>query len=234
VNQRLARKLLEKWGHTVVVASNGRKAVEAVERNDFDLVIMDVQMPEMNGLEAARLIRSQEQAGGRRLPIIAMTAHAMKGDREQCLAAGMDAYVTKPIDPDLLFRTIEGAPVQTVVSLPRPGNRAFDPDGLLRRTSGDWGLARELINMFLEDTPEVLAQMREALAQKNFVLAGRAAHRLKGAAANLEARGLANIAFEVEQAAHEGKVSQEDLARLQKGIDELKRSLQTLMQSMAA
>ncbi len=234
VNQRLARKLLEKWGHTVVVVGNGRKAVEAVERNDFDLVIMDVQMPEMNGLEAARVIRSQEQAVGRRLPIIAMTAHAMKGDREQCLAAGMDAYVTKPIDPDVLFRTIEGAAAESIISLPKRANGSFDPDGLLRRTSGDWGLARELINMFLEDAPEVLTQMREALAQNNFALVERAAHRLKGAAANLEALALAKTAFEIEQAAHETKVSAEDVARLQKGVDELKRSLQTLMQSIAA
>ena len=235
VNQRLARKILEKWGHNVVVASNGRKALEAIERNTFDLVIMDVQMPEMNGLEAARLIRAQEQgSGGTRLPIIAMTAHAMKGDREQCLAAGMDAYVTKPIDPELLFRTIEGTAYESVVALPKPAKGSFDPEGLLRRAGGDWGLAREVINMFLEDTPEVLAQMREAVGKNDFNAVERAAHRLKGAAANLEARQLARIAFEIEQAATAEKVSEHDIVRLQQGVDELKRTLQTLMHSIAA
>ena len=234
INQRLARKLLEKWGHTVVVAVNGRKALEAIEQNNFDLVIMDVQMPEMNGLEASRLIRAQEKTTGAHLPIIAMTAHAMKGDREQCLAAGMDAYITKPIDPELLFRTIEGAVSDKVVALPRPATGSFDPEGLLRRAGGDWALAREVINMFLEDIPDVLAQMLEAIAHKKFDAVARAAHRLKGAAANLEARDLAHIAFDVEQAATEGKVSKEDVARLQKGMDELKRTLQTLMNSIAA
>jgi PAS domain S-box-containing protein len=234
VNQRLARKILEKWGHMVVVASNGRKAIEAIERNNFDLVIMDVQMPEMNGLEAARLIRSQEKPGQARLPIIAMTAHAIKGDREQCLAAGMDAYITKPIDPALLFRAVEGASFENVTTLPKPSGGSFDPDGLLRRAGGDWALAREVINMFLDDTPEVLAQMREAIAKKNWHAVARAAHRLKGAAANLEARELANIAFQIEQAAEKEKVSEEHVARLAKSVDDLKRSLQTLMHSIAA
>ena len=234
VNQRLARKLLEKWGHTVLVAANGRKALEAIERNNFDLVIMDVQMPEMNGLEAARQIRAQEKATGAHLPIIAMTAHAMKGDREQCLAAGMDAYITKPIDPDLLFRTIEGTASDKVVPLRKTRVGSFDPDGLLRRAGGDWSLAREVINMFLEDTPEVLSQMLDGIARKDLKAVERCAHRIKGAAANLEARDLANIAFDIEQSASEGKVSEEDSARLQKGMDELKTTLQTLMHSIAA
>jgi CheY-like chemotaxis protein len=234
VNQRLARKLLEKWGHAVVVAGNGRKALEALERNNFDLVIMDVQMPEMNGLEATRYIRAQEKATGAHLPIIAMTAHAMKGDREQCLSAGMDAYITKPIDPDLLFRTVEGTVSDNVVPLRRPHTGSFDPAGLLRRAGDDWSLAREVINMFLEDTPEVLSQMLEAITRKDLKAVERAAHRIKGAAANLEARDLANIAFEIEQAAGEGKISDGDVARLQKGMDELKITLQMLMQSIAA
>ena len=234
VNQRLARKLLEKWGHTVVVAGNGRKALEALERNSFDLVIMDVQMPEMNGLEATRYIRAQEKTTGAHLPIIAMTAHAMKGDREQCLSAGMDAYITKPIDPDLLFRTVEGTVCDNVVPLRKPRTGGFDPAGLLRRAGDDWSLAREVINMFLDDTPEVLSQMLEAITRKDLKAVERAAHRIKGAAANLEAPDLANIAFEIEQAASEGKISDAGVARLQKSMDELKVTLQTLMQSIAA
>ena len=107
VNQKLATRLLEKAGHMVVVAANGRHALEALESENFDLVLMDVQMPEMDGLDAAAAIREREQRTREHQPIIAMTAHAMKGDRERCLAAGMDGYVTKPIRPDDLWQAIE-------------------------------------------------------------------------------------------------------------------------------
>jgi CheY-like chemotaxis protein len=108
VNQRLAMRTLEKRGHQVVVVTNGRDAVAALDGGEFDLVLMDVQMPEMDGLDATRTIRAREAAaGGVRIPIIAMTAHAMKGDRERCLLAGMDDYVSKPVQPAELFETIE-------------------------------------------------------------------------------------------------------------------------------
>ncbi|RMF92445.1 MAG: response regulator [Nitrospinota bacterium] len=107
VNQKLAVRLLEKWGHTVIVATTGREVLEKVAHDSFDLVLMDVQMPEMGGLEATQIIRKQEEKSNRHLPIVAMTAHAMQGDRERCLAAGMDAYIAKPIQPQRLFETIE-------------------------------------------------------------------------------------------------------------------------------
>jgi len=107
VNQKLAVRLLEKWGHRVCIADNGAKAVEAVANQSFDLILMDVQMPEMNGYEASRLIRQKEKKSGTHIPIIAMTAHAMKGDKEKCLQAGMDDYITKPIQINDLFRALE-------------------------------------------------------------------------------------------------------------------------------
>jgi CheY-like chemotaxis protein len=107
VNQKLAARVLEKRGHTVVVVENGKEALAALERHGFDLVLMDVQMPEMDGLEATRVIREQEKETGGHVPIIAMTAYAMKGDRERCLEAGMDAYVSKPIQAGELFQAIE-------------------------------------------------------------------------------------------------------------------------------
>jgi CheY-like chemotaxis protein len=107
VNQKLAVRLLEKEGHTVVVVENGRRALEALEGGNVDLVIMDVQMPEMDGYEAAASIRKAEQATLKHVPILAMTAHAMKGDQEKCLAAGMDGYVSKPIRPDDLRQAID-------------------------------------------------------------------------------------------------------------------------------
>jgi CheY-like chemotaxis protein len=107
VNQKLGVRLLEKRGHTVVVAGNGREALEVLARESFDVILMDVQMPEMDGLEATAAIRADEARTRRHLPIIAMTAHAMKGDRERCLAAGMDAYVAKPIQPKELYEAID-------------------------------------------------------------------------------------------------------------------------------
>jgi len=107
VNQLVALRLLETRGHAVVVVNDGRAAIAASSRENFDLILMDVQMPEMDGFEATRILREREQAGARRIPIVAMTAHAMQGDREKCLAAGMQGYVSKPIRPEALFRTIE-------------------------------------------------------------------------------------------------------------------------------
>jgi len=107
VNQRLETRLLEKRGHRVVLAANGREALDALEKESFDLVLMDVQMPEMDGFEATAAIREREKASGVRLPVIALTAHAMKDDRERCLAAGMDDYLTKPIQPRELHELLE-------------------------------------------------------------------------------------------------------------------------------
>ena len=107
VNQRLTVKLLTKMGYQVEVAGNGKEAVAAFERETFDLILMDVQMPEMDGFEATALIREKEKKTGGHIPIIAMTAHAMKGDRERCLDAGMDEYVSKPIRPQAVVDAIE-------------------------------------------------------------------------------------------------------------------------------
>jgi CheY-like chemotaxis protein len=107
VNQALALRLLQKRGYIVAVAGNGRQALAALEKEEFELVLMDVQMPEMDGFEATTAIREREQSSGRHIPIIAMTAHALKGDKERCLSAGMDAYTSKPIRPSELFATIE-------------------------------------------------------------------------------------------------------------------------------
>jgi len=105
INQKLATRLLEKAGHVVTLAANGKEAIDQVACRSFDLVLMDVQMPEMDGLEATQVIR-QKESGERRLPIVALTAHAMVGDRERCLAAGMDGYVTKPVQTAVLFQTM--------------------------------------------------------------------------------------------------------------------------------
>ena len=114
MNQKLASRLLEKHGHNVAIAANGRQALERLENEGFDLLLMDVQMPEMDGFEATALIRKMEEATGTHLPIIAMTAHALQGDKERCLAAGMDGYLSKPLNvKELLVVT------QAVLERPR-------------------------------------------------------------------------------------------------------------------
>jgi CheY-like chemotaxis protein len=105
-NQKLAIGLLERWGHTVAVARNGKEAVAACDSGTFDVVLMDVEMPEMGGLQATQSIRQRESGSDRHVPIIAMTAHAMKGDREKCLAAGMDGYVAKPVRKQQLYEVL--------------------------------------------------------------------------------------------------------------------------------
>jgi two-component system sensor histidine kinase/response regulator len=123
VNQKLATRLLEKRGHHVVVAGNGREALAALERQSFDLVLMDVQMPEMDGFEATAAIREKEKGHGKHLPIVALTAHAMKGDSEKCLAAGMDGYLAKPIRPQELDEILKEY-------LARPMEAASAPEGV--------------------------------------------------------------------------------------------------------
>ncbi|HMJ64153.1 MAG TPA: response regulator, partial [Candidatus Binatia bacterium] len=129
VNEQLAVRLLEKAGHSVCVANNGRRAIDAYTAERFDVVLMDVQMPEMNGFEATAILREQQKLDGERVPIIAMTAHAIKGDRERCLAAGMDHYVTKPIDPSRLFGAIDEVVFGGPAAPPTPGSEEPNPTG---------------------------------------------------------------------------------------------------------
>jgi CheY-like chemotaxis protein len=120
INQKLAVHLLEKHGHSVAVASDGIEALAAVQAGEFDLILMDVQMPNMSGLEAAAAIRTLERGTGKHIPIVAMTAHAMKGDQERCLEAGMDGYISKPIQPERMMEVIEQATGPAAEPLPQP------------------------------------------------------------------------------------------------------------------
>ena len=156
VNQKLAMRLLEKEGHAVTLAANGRSALDALAAADFDVVLMDVQMPEMDGFEATAAIRRREAGTGRRIPIVAMTAHAMKGDRERCLEAGMDGYVAKPIRADELRLAIDEV-------LPLPGGAALSREGVVALFGGDESLFREIAQLFLEDGPGDLRELRKAL-----------------------------------------------------------------------
>jgi len=237
VNQRLAVCLLEKQGHQVVVACNGRKALEALFGKDeggrmkdekdqspsdssfilhpssFDLVLMDVQMPEMSGFEATAAIREREKKRGGHLPVIAMTAHALKGDRERCLAAGMDGYVSKPIRPYDLWQAIEemvpgSAPVEVCEAGCGPeADDGLDRAGALARVGGDEGLLQELATLFLRESPGWLQEASAALAAGDAVKLQRTAHTLKGAVGIFGARAAQEAALKLEQVGRGGNLA---------------------------
>jgi signal transduction histidine kinase/DNA-binding response OmpR family regulator len=229
VNQKLAVRLLEKEGHSVVVASNGREALAALQESDFDAVLMDVQMPEMSGLEATAAIREKEKKTGKHQLIIALTAHAMKGDRERCLEAGMDEYLVKPVQSDELFAALSGtvASRKTTV-MRRAPMEIFDSSGALNRAGHDPELLAELIEIFLEDCPRRVAEIQEAISLADAQGLERSAHKLKGAAAVFEARSVVELAEQLESLGHQADIlsATELLSTLNCQIDELTRALQ--------
>src|SRR5262249_30382217 len=147
VNQRVAIGLLERRGHDVTAVGNGREALDQLEAASFDVVLMDLQMPVMSGLDATVAIRERERPPGAHVPIVAMTAHAMAGDRERCLAAGMDGYLSKPVDPQLLFAAVE-RPNTTAAAVVAGVPAVFDMEALLGRVGGDRELMIEVIRLF--------------------------------------------------------------------------------------
>jgi CheY-like chemotaxis protein len=201
VNQRLAASLLERRGHKVTIAANGREALDAAKQQAFDVVLMDVQMPEMGGFEATAAIRALEHGNGNgsRLPIIAMTAHAMKGDRERCLDAGMDEYLTKPLDPRQLCLLVEDMAAGRAVAVGSIVEAPTVPLQVLARVGGDRQLLAEISRLFVDDAPGHLDRIRRALDERDGEALRRAAHGLKGAAANFEADGVVNAARVLEE-----------------------------------
>jgi len=193
VNQKLAVAVLEKRGHSVFVAPNGRVAVETWRQKPFDLILMDVQMPEMDGFEATAAIRQEEKAMGTHIPIIAMTAHAMKGTEERCLQAGMDGYVSKPLQVGELLRVLETFAPASDITMPaapdetsalgvpsRESVPAVDLEAALERVEGDQDLLNEIAGLFLEETPARMDEIHRAAADHNGAALERAAHSLKG------------------------------------------------------
>jgi PAS domain S-box-containing protein len=193
VNQLVATRIFEKLGHQATVVSNGREAFVAFQAGKFDLIAMDVQMPEMDGLDATSAIRSWEKTAGTHTPIIAMTAHAMKGDRERCLAAGMDGYTSKPIRIGELEHAIAQLisppnSAKVPVSEADQADGAIDHTALLAGVDGNRRVLRELVRLFLADCPRRLAEIKEAIRRGDAGALGRAAHALKGSVGNFAAK----------------------------------------------
>jgi signal transduction histidine kinase/DNA-binding response OmpR family regulator/HPt (histidine-containing phosphotransfer) domain-containing protein len=228
VNQRVASGLLRKRGHEVTVVGDGRAALAAIAAATFDVVLMDVQMPEMDGFEATSAIRAQEAVTGGHLRIIAMTAHAMTGDRDRCLRAGMDGYVSKPLDPRLLCAVVEQEEIA-----PSSGAPAFERASALERLGGDPVLLSEIIQLFLEDCPIRVAAIRAAIDVRDADALCREAHALKGAAGNLSALSLFETAEILEQLGRDHRFDAADAA-CRRLADEAAHVLDTLRRSEAA
>lgn len=229
INQKLAIGLLEKWGHRVTVANDGQEAVNLSGRYSFDLALMDVQMPEMDGLDATRAIRRREILTGVHLPILAMTAHAMKGDRERCLAAGMDDYLMKPIRAEQLFQAIERVGVATESKcqgeIPEPvaGESTqmildhVDWDLAHQAVNQDVSLLHHVIEAFLEECPQLVVSLEESLPTRDWKRFQRAAHTMKSALRMFGVSTLADDVERLELAAKTGQV-QEDLGTVLGGV----------------
>jgi CheY-like chemotaxis protein/HPt (histidine-containing phosphotransfer) domain-containing protein len=241
VNRKLIQNILRKRGHDMVAAEDGRRAVRAVARatRPFDLVLMDVQMPDMGGLEATAAIREHERTTGSHVPIVAMTAHAMSGDREECLRAGMDGYLSKPILAQQLIEAVErhaAAPAHAddaAVPAERNGLGA-GPDGLdealaLARVNGDRRLLREVAGLFLSDYPRTLRALRRAVRANDAAGTHAAAHALKGAIAIFGGRTAVESALALQQMGKTGR-----LAGAQATLDLLESRLAALRLELAA
>jgi PAS domain S-box-containing protein len=207
VNQRVALRLLEKQQHAVTVAADGLSAIAAWEADAFDVILMDLQMPMMDGLEATAVIRDRERGTGWHTPIIAMTAHAMQSDRERCLGAGMDEYLAKPIRSHELFEALgrlsPAVEVQAPMAQPEDKDAVFDRDKALAAAEGDWELLRELAQIFAAQSPLLLEEIRQAIADGNARILEQAAHRLKGSVGSLGATSAWQTAEELERRGHQ-------------------------------
>ena len=226
-NQKFIMRLLERWKHNATLVENGRQVLDALQNDTFELILMDVQMPDMDGLEATQVIREHEQTTGAHIPIIAMTAHAVKGDRDRCLEAGMDEYVSKPIDSDKLFDIIEslfqGRNSQVIQD--GSGGKSIDFDGfdkelLLKAFDHDWDFLKEVVDVFFSDYPRMLNDLQQAYKDRDAPTLMRTAHSLKGMLRNFQSDAGADVAYEIEK-----KGKQEEFKGVGKNIETLARHL---------
>ena len=231
INQKLATRLLELRGHSVVVASNGREAVEVLKQQRFDVVLMDVQMPEMDGFEATQIIRARERDIGGHVPIVAMTAHAMKGDRERCLECGMDGYISKPLRPTELFEAVETLAGDTAEPSSEPASVSpvsdnaviFDQDAALHSTGGSMEVLRDIAELFLQEYPVWLEQLQQSIATSNADVLRRTAHSVKGSSSYFGTEAIQHLAQKLETMGRE-----QSMADAEEVFAELKRLLELL------
>jgi CheY-like chemotaxis protein len=245
-NQKVVSSILRKRGHAVTIAQDGREAVELFGKADYDVVWMDVQMPVMDGYQATAAIHAFQRGRSGKTPVVAMTAHAMRGDREKCLEAGMDAYVAKPINVAELLSVVESVSRSAVgidshkTQLVQPRKiqktampeRAtiVDVDSALQRLGGNLELFHELIACFQDDAPQLLSTIETAFDARDAESLQRAAHSLKGLALNFGANDLVAAAARLESLGADGDISsaQDGLAATKGELDRLRSELERL------
>ncbi|MGA8939699.1 MAG: response regulator [Acidobacteriaceae bacterium] len=238
VNQTLAMRILQKLGHNVHVVNNGREALERSQAEEFDVILMDVQMPEMDGLEATTAIRDAEGSTGKHVPIVAMTAHAMKGDKEKCLSAGMDGYLSKPIRVDGLKQAL--AETTKAQSMHQPSEQnAFQAIGqldlLLDSVMGDRALLTEMAELWLADSLKQESQIRKGLDSGDPIMIQRAAHALKGSVGTFQASAAQDAASQLEISAKDADLvgARTAFEHLSKQIDLVRQDLRQLARATA-
>jgi CheY-like chemotaxis protein/HPt (histidine-containing phosphotransfer) domain-containing protein len=236
-NQKLVSALLDQRGHHVTMVSNGRQAVERAAQESFDVILMDVQMPEMSGLEATVAIRTAERGTGRHLPIVALTARAMAGDREQCLAAGMDAYAAKPVRAEELFAAIDAivgspsSPSSAAPPAPAPSTPGLlDVSALLAGFGGRGELVKDVIDVFLDDAPALLDRLKQAADAGDVAALGATAHAIKGSAGLFSQGSAYEQARALEQRARGGDGS--DAGRAYEAINTSLSQLMTELRTV--
>jgi len=237
VNQRLAARLLEREGHSVAIAGSGQEALDLferslMERSPYDLILMDVQMPGLDGLQATVRIREREHGFGARVPIVAMTAQAAESDRLRCLESGMDAYVTKPVHVPQLMEMIEsvvlGGNSMNANSTPEESTveaqlQQLDESLALSRVGGDVELLKEVVELFLDDYPSTFEKIKAAVANRNAKDLEHHAHSLKGSVSTFGANRAFEAAFTLEKQGRSG-----DLTDATDGLLQLEQALEAL------
>jgi PAS domain S-box-containing protein len=239
VNQTLAMRILEKLGHKVKIVNNGREALGRSQAEEFDLILMDVQMPEMDGLEATIAIRDAEAGTGKHVPIVAMTAHAMKGDREKCLSAGMDGYLSKPIRIDELKQAMSEVKKTQNTGQASEQNafRAIGPlESLLDSVMGDRTILTEMAELWLADSAKQESQIRNGLDSGDAIMVQRAAHALKGSVGTFQASAAQEAANQLEISAKDADLvgARKAFERLSMQIDLVRQDLRQLARAPAA
>ena len=222
VNQQLMKELLKRRAYSVKVANNGKEALEMIAKTRFDIILMDIQMPVMGGLEATTAIRELEKTSSTRIPIVATSAHAMASDRNRAIEAGMDAYLIKPIRPNELYETIHRLTGREL---------HIDEQSLLDGLGGSRPILKKLIGIFLKDSPRMMKEIRKAISSRNDNSIAAAAHSLKGAAGNFGPNPVFNTAKELEQMGKTQRAGEASAVfkRLESDLASLRKRLRRLL-----
>ncbi len=231
LNRKLVVSILHNRGHGVVVAQDGREAVEAARKESFDLILMDIQMPVMDGFEATRRIRAMEgETGAPRTPVVAVTAHVLEEEKDRCFYMDMDGFVGKPIRREEFLDTVEGIvgvkPLDETPEAVEAEKTVLDRPAFMSIVGGNMELVKELIDLYWESLPNQMTRLREALDAGDAKECRYWAHALKGMSLNLSARQTADIAAEMEQLGKSGDISpaEEVWQRLTAAVDRLREA----------